>query len=200
MSPERPAFYEARPASLREADVDDIEVPRDDRFREDRTRLARDLGTEVAVRQVREGEHAHLRRARELRNVGGGSVQRLVGALQLFGRERGVVDEPVGAQRRHEDDASGTRIAGDDHLATRAGRPEHLLGLHLSAVRPRDRLAGLEAAEERALRHAERARRLDVEAARPLGFEERVPVGVHAVLDLKGLDSVVAAVERVARP
>jgi hypothetical protein len=200
VSAERPALYEARPASFREADVDDIEVPRYDRLGEDRTRLARDLGTEVAVRQVREGEHAHLRRARELRDLGCGGVQRLVGPLLLFRRERGFMDEQVGALCRLEDDASGTRIAGDDDLATGPGRPEYLLGLDVSAVRRRDGLAGLETAEERALRHAEGARGLDVEATRPIGLDERVPVRVHAVLDLEGLDPVVAAVEPVARP
>ena len=94
---------------LREADVDDIEVL-DDCFGKDRTRLARDLGTGAkAIRQVREGKHAHLCRARELRNVGGGSVQRLVGALLSFGRERGFVDEQVGAFRA----ASRTTRDGD---------------------------------------------------------------------------------------
>ena len=47
----------------------------------------------------------------------------------------------------------------------RGAASEHLLGLYLAAVCPRDRLAGLEAAEERLLRHAERARLFDVEAA-----------------------------------
>ena len=199
MSAERPALYEARPASLREADVDDIEVPRHDRLGEDRTGLARDLGTEVAVRQVRKRAHAHLGRPRQLRDLGGGRVQRLVGALLLFRGERGLVDKEVGALRRLEDYPRGTRIAGDDHFATGPGRSEHLLGLHLPAVGTRDRLPGLESTEERPLRHAERAGRLDVEATRSIGFHERVPVCVHAVLDLESPDQVVAAVERVAR-
>jgi hypothetical protein len=40
----RPALHESGPAPLREADVDDIEVLRNDGLREDDPRLADDLG------------------------------------------------------------------------------------------------------------------------------------------------------------
>jgi hypothetical protein len=46
---QRPALDESGPAPLREADVDDIEVLRNDRLLEERARLANDLRPEVAV-------------------------------------------------------------------------------------------------------------------------------------------------------
>jgi hypothetical protein len=63
---QRAPLHEARPTPLRKADVDDIEVPGHDRLAEDGSSLACDLGPEVAVREVGEGEHLHLREAREL--------------------------------------------------------------------------------------------------------------------------------------
>ena len=125
-------------------------------------------------------------------------MQHFVGALLLFGRERGCVDEQVGALRRLEDDASGTRIAGDDHLATWAGRPSTCWGCTRPSA-PVTASAGLEAAEEGPPARLKSAPFPDVEATRPFGFEERVLVGVHAVLDQRpGFGG--RRVERVARP
>jgi putative nucleotidyltransferase with HDIG domain len=198
VSPKRPALHEARPAPLREADVDDIEVPRHDRLGEDRASLARDLGTEVPVREVGEREHAHVRRAGQLRHLGGGRVQGFVGALLLLRRERRLVHQQVGALRGLEHDAGRPRVAGDHDLAAGPGRSQHLRGLNLAAVAGRDRFAGLQPPEQRPLRHAERPGGLDVEAAGPLGLGERIAVRVHAVLDLESPDPVVAPVELVA--
>ena len=191
---------EARPAPLWEADVDDIEVPRHDRLGKDGAGLARDLGPEVAVREVREGEHAHVRRPRELRDLCRGRVQRLVGTLLLLGREGRFVHEQVGALRGFEHHPSRPRVSSDHHLAARPRRAEHLGGLHLGPAGARDGLACLEAAEERPLGHAEGPGGLDVEAAGPLGLEESVPIRIHPVLDLEGADPVVAAAELVAGP
>jgi hypothetical protein len=200
VSAERPAFHEARPASLREADVDDIEVSRDDRLRENRARLARNLRAEVAIRQVREREHAHVRRTGELRHLGRGRMQRLVRPLLLLRCERRLVHEQVGSLGRLEDDPGRARVPRDDHFPAGPRRPEHLFGPDLAPVRRRHGLAALKAPEERAFRHAERARRLDVETAGPLGLDECIPVRVHAVLDLEDEDLVVAPIELVPRP
>ena len=58
MTAQRPALHEPGPTPLREADVDDIEVLRNDGLREDGARLSEDFGPEIPVRQMRESEHA----------------------------------------------------------------------------------------------------------------------------------------------
>jgi hypothetical protein len=95
----RPALDESGPAPLRKADVDDIEVPRDDRLGKDGPRLAHYLGPEVAVREVREREKSHPGAAGELGRARRGRVERLVGPLPLLDRERRLVDEHVGLAR-----------------------------------------------------------------------------------------------------
>jgi putative nucleotidyltransferase with HDIG domain len=194
----RPALDETRPASLRKADVDDIEVPGYDSLREDRARLARDLGSEVAVRQVSERKHLHAGRAGKLSDVDGGRMQRLVGSLLFLGGERRLVDEEIGFARRLEHDARRPGIAGQHDLSPRTGRSQHLVGPDLPTVRRGDRFAGLEPSEQRALRDPERPRSLHVEAPRPLGLDELVAVGVHTVLDVEDGDPVIAPVESVA--
>jgi hypothetical protein len=196
---ERPALDEARPAPLRETNVDDIEVPRYDRLRKDGTRLTRDLGSEVTIGEVRQGEHADVRRARELRDLDGGRVQRLVGSLLFLRGEGRFVDEQVGRVRRCEDHACRPGVPGQHDLPPRPRRAEDLGGLDLAAVRRRDGLARLEAAEERSFRHAERPRRLDVEAARSISLDEPIPVRVHPVLDFEDANAVIAAIELVTR-
>jgi hypothetical protein len=63
---QRPALHEPGPTPLREADVDDIEVLRDDVSGNTAARLADDLGPEVAVRQMGEREEAYSGRRRKL--------------------------------------------------------------------------------------------------------------------------------------
>src|ERR671937_2893821 len=110
----RPTLHESRPAPFREADVDDIEVPRDDCLRKYLPRLAHDLGPEIEVLEVREGEHLHTGEAGELGGADGRRVQRLVRALLLFRSEGGLVDEDVGIARRLQDVPGGPRVAGQD--------------------------------------------------------------------------------------
>ena len=100
---QRPALHEPGPTPLREADVDDIEVLRDDRFGKNRARLANDLRPEIAVREVGEGEQAHPGFQRELGRARRGGVQRLRGALALFDRKRRFVDEDVRIPSRCQD-------------------------------------------------------------------------------------------------
>jgi hypothetical protein len=200
MPAERPALDETRPASLREADVDDIEVPGHDRLREDVTRFACDLRPEVTVRKVRQRQHLHVGGTSELGHVDGGRVQGLVRSLLLLGGEGGLVDEDVRPTGSLEDDPRRARVAGDDDLATRTRRPEHLSRQHLATSRRPDRLTGLEAAEQRPLRHPEGPGRLDVEAPGPLALHERIAVRVHTVLDVESDHPVVAPLERIARP
>ena len=197
--PKRPALDETRPASLRKADVDDIEVPRNDGLGEDRARLASDLRSEVAVRQVREREHLHAGGARQLGDVDGGRVQRLVRPLLLFTGERRLVYENIGFARRLEHDARRPRVAGQHDLAPRPGWSQHLVGPHLLIAFDGDGLATLESPEQGPLRNPERPGSLDVEAPRPQGLDERVAVRVHTVLDVEDGDPVIAPVERVAR-
>jgi hypothetical protein len=197
---ERPTLDETRPAPLREADVDDIEVSRHNSVGEDGTRLPRDLGTEVAIREVRQREHLHARRTGELRDVDRRRVERLVGSLLLLVGKGCLVDEHVGLTGGVEDYPRRAGVTGHDDLPALTRGAEHLARQHLAAVRGRDGLAGLKAAEERSLRNAERACGVDVEAPRPLALHERVPVRVHAVLHVESDDPVVATVECVTGP
>jgi hypothetical protein len=199
VSAERSALHETRPASLREADIDDIEVPRHDRLGKDGTSLPRDLRPEVAVREVRQREHADVGRPRELRDLDGGRVQGLVGPLLLLGGEGRFVHEQVSRMRRLENDTRRSGVPRQHDLAPRPRRAEDLGGLDFAAVDRRDRVAPLEEAEERPFGNAEGTRRLDVEAAGPLRLDKGIPVRAHAVLDLEDADPVVAPIELVTR-
>ena len=113
-------------------------------------------GPEVPVGEVRQGEHLHARGRGEPRRAGGGGVRGLVGALALLLGEGGLVDEDVCVLRDLEDARRRRRVAGEDDPPPGPRRPEDLLGAHLAAVRKLDRLAGLETAEERPVRHSQR--------------------------------------------
>jgi hypothetical protein len=122
-----PALDKARSAPFRKADVDDIEVPRHHRLREDGACFAGYLGPEVAVREMGEDEHLHPRGARELGRPGGRRVQRVPRALALLEREGRLMDEHVRLPGGGKDRRRRTRIAGERDLPPRARRAEHLL-------------------------------------------------------------------------
>lgn len=147
---------------------------------------------------MRQGKHAHTRGSGEPCRAGGRRVSGLVGPRALLLGEGRLVDEDVRVPGDLEDARCGSRVAREDDLAPRPRRPEHLLGANLAPVRELDALARLEAAEERALGHAQRPSGLDVEAAGPRELHERVAVGGHAVSDLERDDAVVPAVDDVA--
>ena len=96
LTAKRPALDEPGPAPLREADVDDIEVLRDDSLRKHGARLAHDLGPEVAVRQMGEREEAYSGRRRKLGRARRGGMQSLVRPLALLDGERRLMDEDFG--------------------------------------------------------------------------------------------------------
>ena len=81
------ALDQLRAAPLLEAYIDDVEVLRDDRLREDGARLARHVGPEVATREVREREQPDPRRPSDAGRVERGRVGRLAGAVALAERE-----------------------------------------------------------------------------------------------------------------
>ncbi len=149
---------------------------------------------------MREDEHLHAGRARQLRGADGRRMQRLVGALALLGGKGRFVHEDVGVLGRIEYRGRGPGVSRQDDSPAGARGSEDLPRLHGLAARNLDRVAVLQPSEERTRGHAERARRLDVEAARPRGLRERVTVRRHAVLDGESEDPVVAAVEDVPRP
>ena len=86
------------------------------------------------------------------------------------------------------------RVAGDHDPATGPRRADDLLGPHAG-----DLLPALQAPEVRPLRHAERARRGGVEAARPVVLDERVAVRRHAVLDREGGDEIAVEADLLVR-
>jgi hypothetical protein len=193
-------LHQARPTPLRKADVDDIEVSRHDRLAEDRPRLARDLGPEVAIREVREGEHLHPSEPGKLGRAGRRGMKGLVGPILLLGRKGRLMDEEIGLSRDLQHLAARPCVAGDDDLSSRARRAEHLFGRHRAALRKPNRLARLQTSEERPLRDAELQRLVDVEAARPRLLDEAVPIRSDAVLHREGEDPVVGALDPLSRP
>jgi putative nucleotidyltransferase with HDIG domain len=195
-----PALHKPGPAPLREADVDDIEVLRNDGLRENGARLAEDLGPEITVRQMREGEHAGAGRRRELGRARRGRVQRLVGTLALLVRKRRLVDEQICVASRFENRLCSACVARENDLSAGAGRPEHLLRAHRRPVGKRNRLPALQAPEERPLGHAEGLRPFEVEAPWPSFLDERISVRRHAVLHSERLDPVVVPADPVTRP
>ena len=195
---QRPTLDETRPAPFRKADVDDIEVPRNDGFRENRPCLAGDFGAEVAVRQVRQRQHLHAGRTRQLGGAGRGRVQGLVCALLLLGGEGRLVHEDVRLPSHVEHLRRRARIPCQDDLAAGPRRAQHLFGDDRTPTGHVNRLAGLQASEERPFGDAEGAGGLDVEAPRPGILGEAVPVRGNAVLDRESEDPVVAAVASFA--
>ena len=172
---ERAALHELRPTSLLEADVDRIEVLRNDRVREDRPRLARDLAAEVAVREVRQGEQPDARPRERHRPP----RARSSAASPSRARARPRRTWPRGRGRPRPAAASITDSEGPPSPAITTLRPgraaaEHLVGRDRRAVRERHRLAALQRAPLRSWRNAERVGRLDVEASWPRVLDERV--------------------------
>jgi putative nucleotidyltransferase with HDIG domain len=196
---QRPALHELGPAPLREADVDDIEVLRNHGLRENRARLTHDLGAEVAVRQVREGQEPHAGGQRELCRARSRGVQRLLRALPLLDGERRLVHQDVGIHRCLEHGGGSTRVAGQCHLPPGPRGPEDLLGAHGASVGKLDGLAALEPPEERAFRNAEALRFLEVETARPRFLDQHVAVRRDAVLHRESLDPVVRPLHPLTR-
>src|SRR5664280_1122114 len=92
----RSALEQSRLASLLEGQIDDIEVPRYDRFREQLARFAQHLGPEVASRDMGQREHLDAGCERDLRRLRGGRVVGLLRALALLLAEGGLVDEQIG--------------------------------------------------------------------------------------------------------
>ena len=126
-------------------------------------------------------------------------MKRLVGPGLLLGRERRLMHEEIRLSRDLEHLERGPRIASEDDLPARARGPKHLLGTHAASVRKLDGLPTLELSEKWALRNAERAGRLEIEAARPRVLDDAVAVRTDAVLDHEGEDPVIAALERISR-
>jgi hypothetical protein len=117
LEPNGAALHEPRPTPLRKADVDDIEVPRDDRLGEHGPRLPQNLRPEVPVGKVGQDQHPYLAGEGELSSRSRGRVQCLVRALTLLVSKGRLVDEHVGAPRSLEHRASRAAVAGQDYLA-----------------------------------------------------------------------------------
>jgi hypothetical protein len=116
VTPERPALDQPRRAPLGKGDIDDIEVPRHDCLGEDRACLARDLGPEVPVRQVREHEHPRQGRGGQLGRLGCRGMAGLLSALAFLLGEGRVVYEDVSLSGHLEDGRCGPRIPRQDDL------------------------------------------------------------------------------------
>src|SRR4051812_31551324 len=174
---------QVRLPALGEGDLDGVEVARDDGVLEDLARLVADVAREVPRREVGEGEELHARVAGYPRCLRGSRVPGLARASALVLTERRLVHEQVGAVGVDLDRLHRGGVAGVDDPPARTVGPDDLLGP--DAV---DGLAALQAAEVRAFGDAQRACRLDVEAPRPVVLDERVAIGLDAVVDREGGD------------
>jgi len=117
---QRAALDESRSASLRKADIDDIEVPRHDGLGEDGAGLASQLWPEVPTRDVREHEQPHRRQPSELGCLHGGRMTGFCRTLALLLAERGLVDENIGFVGNLENRAHRARVSRDDDTAPRS--------------------------------------------------------------------------------
>jgi hypothetical protein len=122
-----PALHEPGPTPLREADVDDIEVLRHDRLREDAACLAHDLGPEVAIGEVGQRQQPHACCDGKLGRARRSGVQRLVGSLALLNRERRLVDEHVGTAPRLEYRDRSSGVARENDFPAGPRRAENVL-------------------------------------------------------------------------
>ena len=105
------------------------------------------------------------------------------------------MDEHVGAVGEHLDRLARRRVAGEDDPPARPRpRPTTCSGRDAA-----DGLAALEAAEVGALGDAEPPRGLGVEAARAVVLDERVAVGLDAVLDRERADRVAVEADLLVR-
>jgi hypothetical protein len=147
---------------------------------------------------VRERQHLHAGRTRQLGRAGRGRVQGLICPLLLLGGEGRLVHEDVRLPSDVEHLRRRARVPGQDDLAPSAWRAQHLFGDDRAAAGHVNCLAGLQPSEERPLGDAEGASGLDVEATRPGILGEAVAVRGDAVLDREGEDPVVAAVASFA--
>jgi len=109
------------------------------------------------------------------------------------------VDEDVRVLRCLEDGAGCPRVAGEDDLPPGPRGTENLLGFHRGSARKLDRLAALQASEERSFRYAETLRLLEVEATRARLLDQRVPVRGQAVLHGERFDPIVLARDALSR-
>ena len=109
------------------------------------------------------------------------------------------MDEDVCVLRRLEHGAGRPCVAGEDNLSPDPRWTEHLFSVHRRPVGKLDRLAALQASEERSLRDSETLCLLEVEAARARLLDQCVPVRRQAVLDRERLDSVIVPHDALAR-
>ena len=121
-----------------------------------------------------ESKHLRARCGGNLRSLLRRRVRGLVRARRLVLAEGRLVHEQIGALREVDVVERRRGVAGHKHLASRPRLAEHVLRRDDPAVRELDRLTCLEPPPVRPRRHAERVRRRDVEASRPLLLDERV--------------------------
>jgi hypothetical protein len=103
--------------------LDEVEVARNDRMREDLARLAGEVRAEVARRDVGQRQHPHLGVVRHLCSLPGGRVEGLGCACGLVVGERRLVDEQVRPVRQRADDLRGGGVAGIDDRPPRPRGP-----------------------------------------------------------------------------
>src|SRR5687768_5537483 len=152
---ERSSLAELRCAPLLERDVDNVEVPGNDRLGEDGACLPRDLAGEIARREMGEREHAHVGGASDGGGVERRRVGRLARPLLLLVAERRLVDEHVGATSGLQHARRRRRVPREHDLAPGALGPEHHLRRYCPAVREHDRAPGLEGSTLRPFRDCE---------------------------------------------
>ena len=188
---QRPALHEPGPTPLREADIDDIEVLRDDGLREDRARLADDLGPEVAVREV--GEREQRTPAAFASSAAVVAVACRVSSARSCSSTANVASWTRTSASRAASSTEPAARVSPARTTFRPGRagPSTCSGLTVVPSGSFADLAALQASEQRALRDAETLRGLEVEAPRARLLDERVAVGRDAVLHGERLDPVV---------
>ena len=114
---------------------------------------------------------------------------------QLIGECR-VADEQIGAARQLHGGVARACIDAEAHLPPAARLPEDLVRHHAAAVFELDRLAALQATEERALGNPEIARHINVETARFLRLDEAEAERLDAMVEGSADDLVILRLDR----
>jgi putative nucleotidyltransferase with HDIG domain len=151
--------------------------------------------TEVARGEVRQREKLGARLSSDERGLPRGRMQRLACTVALAGQKGRLVYEHVGAGCCLDDGSRGGGVSREDQLAPVSGRSEHVVRRHHSSVGERYALAALEEPASGTVGDTEAVCGVDIEAARPHSFDERVTHRGHAVLHRKRLQSVPVPLE-----
>jgi hypothetical protein len=122
---------------------------------------------------MRQYQLSHAGASRDDRGLTRRRMSRLARTVDFLIGERCLVHEHVGGPRGLDDGLRGPGVARDHDLPARATRADQHNRIDHASIGERDRLAAVQSPPQRALRDAELAREIGVEAPPSLVLHER---------------------------